>query len=132
MIERFYSELDFSRMDSATTTDGHVIQGLWNESVPMGTLFIGALKNIQKDTLDLSFDVPMHIKRNLLGLVVCQKCNKSDKVYEIEYGDAPVYITSINGEGDTINSPIYKGKYTAGTCLVGPATYYCDRDKIEF
>ena len=41
VIERFYSELDFSRMDSATTADGHVIQGLWNESVPMGTLFVG-------------------------------------------------------------------------------------------
>lgn len=42
VIQRFYSEADFARMDAATATDGHVIQGLWNESVPMGTLYVGS------------------------------------------------------------------------------------------
>ena len=42
VIERFYSERDFVRMDAATTVDGHVLQGLWNETVPMGTLYVGS------------------------------------------------------------------------------------------
>lgn len=42
VIQRFYGEADFARMDAATTADGHVIQGLWNESVPMGTLYVGS------------------------------------------------------------------------------------------
>lgn len=42
VIERFYSERDFVRMDAATTADGHVLQGLWNETVPMGTLYVGS------------------------------------------------------------------------------------------
>lgn len=42
VIERFYRELDFARMDAATTADGHVVQGLWNETVPMGTLYVGS------------------------------------------------------------------------------------------
>jgi CelD/BcsL family acetyltransferase involved in cellulose biosynthesis len=41
VIERFYRDPRFSRMDAATTVDGHVIQGLWNGSVPMGTLIVG-------------------------------------------------------------------------------------------
>ena len=26
----------------ATTVDGHVLQGLWNETVPVGTLYVGS------------------------------------------------------------------------------------------
>ena len=42
VIDRFYSEHTFVRMDAATTADGHVVQGLWNENVPIGTLFVGS------------------------------------------------------------------------------------------
>ena len=42
VIERFYSEPDFVCMDAATTVDGHVLQGLWNETVPVGTLYVGS------------------------------------------------------------------------------------------
>ena len=43
VIERFYSDTErFVRMDAATLADGHVIQGLWNETVSVGTLYIGS------------------------------------------------------------------------------------------
>lgn len=42
VIERFYDEPDFDRMDAGTTANGHVVQGLWNELVPMGTIFVGS------------------------------------------------------------------------------------------
>ena len=41
VIERFYGDGRFSAMDSATTVDGHVVEGLWNETAPMGELFVG-------------------------------------------------------------------------------------------
>ena len=43
VIERFYSDTErFVRMDAATLADGHVILGLWNETVSVGTLYIGS------------------------------------------------------------------------------------------
>lgn len=42
IIEHFYRDSTFIHMDAATLADGHVIQGLWNETVPMGTLYVGS------------------------------------------------------------------------------------------
>ncbi len=42
VIENFYRGSDFDRMDAATLADDHVIQGLWNETVPIGTLYVGS------------------------------------------------------------------------------------------
>lgn len=41
VVEAFYADEDCTEMDSATTTDGHVIQGFWNSDAPMGTLVVG-------------------------------------------------------------------------------------------
>jgi CelD/BcsL family acetyltransferase involved in cellulose biosynthesis len=41
VIEAFYRGGECSEMDSATTVDGHVIQGLWNDEIAMGTVLVG-------------------------------------------------------------------------------------------
>lgn len=41
VIEAFYTWDGVSCMDATTTADGHLIQGLWNEAVPMGTMLVG-------------------------------------------------------------------------------------------
>lgn len=41
VIEHFYADGHHAAMDSATTVGGHVIQGLWNEVMPMGNLVVG-------------------------------------------------------------------------------------------
>lgn len=41
VIERFFAEKLFSRMDAATTVEGHLINGLWGESRVMGTMVVG-------------------------------------------------------------------------------------------
>lgn len=41
IVEAFYARNDCTDMDSSTTADGHVIQGLWNGDVPMGALVVG-------------------------------------------------------------------------------------------
>jgi CelD/BcsL family acetyltransferase involved in cellulose biosynthesis len=41
IIQHFYADDQFLAMDSATTRDGHVLQELWNESVPMGEIYVG-------------------------------------------------------------------------------------------
>ena len=40
VVQRFYADR-FESMDAATTVSGHVIQGLWNTDVTMGTLIVG-------------------------------------------------------------------------------------------
>lgn len=41
VIEHFHADRSYAEMDSAATVTGHVVQGLWNEIVPMGELVVG-------------------------------------------------------------------------------------------
>lgn len=41
VIEAFYMRQDCREMDAATTVNGHVVAGLWNDAKPMGTLMVG-------------------------------------------------------------------------------------------
>jgi hypothetical protein len=100
--------------------------------VGIDTILLLSTNHFESDHLEMTFHIPSNIKKNLFGKAYCPKCKKTDKVFEIEYGDAPVYVRKISKHGDTTYSPIYKGKYQAGTCIGGLATYYCDRDKIKF
>ena len=99
--------------------------------VGIDTLFIKSVTTFDSDMPDMTFYVPCIVKRNALGKVICPKCNQADKVFSIEYGD-PTYVYHISKAGDTTYSPFYKGMYQAGTDVVEPAKYYCDRDKIKF
>jgi hypothetical protein len=77
------------------------------------------------------FYIPGRPKRNGAGKVICLKCKRADKVFKIEYSDAPVASRHINNNGDTTRNPIYKGRYQEN-CIAGPAKYFCDRDKVKF
>lgn len=41
IVEAFYASEEGVQMDSSTTVDGHVVQGLWNNEVQMGSVVIG-------------------------------------------------------------------------------------------
>jgi CelD/BcsL family acetyltransferase involved in cellulose biosynthesis len=41
VIEAFYDRDDASEMDAATTADGHLVQGLWNDERAMGMVLLG-------------------------------------------------------------------------------------------
>jgi len=99
--------------------------------IGIDTLLLGSVKTFESDTPEMTFYIPGQPKRNALGKVICPKCNRTDKVYRIEYGDAPVVTRHISKSGDTSYSPIYKGIYQEG-CIVEPAKYYCNRDKVKF
>ena len=97
------------------------------------TLLIASIRTFESDTPDLTFYIPGVTKKNFLGQTLCPKCKKGDKVYKIRYGDAlPVVTRQISENGDTTFSRIVNGHYNAGSCIGGVATYYCDRDKVEF
>jgi len=96
------------------------------------SILIASIKTFESDTPEMIFYIPAHIKRNALGNVKCLKCNKTDEVYPIRYGDAPIYTSRTTESGEKVLSPIYKGKYQAGACIVRTAKYYCDRDKVKF
>ncbi|HLY71929.1 MAG TPA: hypothetical protein VKR53_19480, partial [Puia sp.] len=99
--------------------------------IGIDTILVASLKTFDSDVMEMTFNLPIKYKKNTLGKVICPKCNRSDKVYKIEYGDAPVTTMHINKSGDTSYSPIYKGIYQA-SCVVEMAKYYCYRDKIKF
>ena len=65
---------------------------------------------------------------------ICPKCNKADKVYKIIYSDGiPDHFdddTKVHKQNENPN--IIDGEYYAGTCIVGVAKYFCNRDKVEF
>jgi hypothetical protein len=101
--------------------------------VAVDTMLVGSVKTFDSDTPEITFYIPAIRKKNFLGQMLCPKCSKADKVYKIKYGDGlPVATRQISESGDTTYSPIVNGHYNAGTCLVGVATYYCDRDKVKF
>jgi len=99
--------------------------------IGVDTLLLRSVKTFESDTPQLIFYIPGQPKRSVSGKVICPKCNRTDKVYKIEYRDAPVVTRHISKSGDTTYSPIYKGTYQEG-CIVEPARYYCDRDKLKF
>lgn len=41
VIEAFFAQNRFAEMDAATTVGGHIIEGFWGSSTPMGTLVLG-------------------------------------------------------------------------------------------
>lgn len=100
--------------------------------VAVDTMLISSVQAFDSDTPEMTFYIPSLRKKNFLGQVLCPKCSKADKVYKIEYGDGAVFVQQISKTGDTTYSPIYKGTYQAGTCLIGIAKYFCERDKIKF
>ena len=99
--------------------------------IGIDTMLIGSVTRFESDTPEMTFYIPAKHKTTALGKVICPKCQRTDKVYKIAYGDAPVATRHISKSGDTTYSPIYKGTYQAG-CIVEPAKYYCERDKIKF
>ena len=97
------------------------------------TLLIASVQTFESDTPDLTFYIPGITKKNFLAQTLCPKCKKGDKVYKIRYGDAlAVLARQISENGDTTFSRIVNGHYNAGSCIGGVATYYCDRDKVQF
>ena len=99
--------------------------------VGIDTLLMSSITTFESDTPEMTFYIPGQHKRNAQGKVICPKCRREDKVYKIEYGFAPIVTRHISKSGDTTYSPLYKGTYQEG-CVVGPAKYYCDRDKAKF
>lgn len=107
--------------------------GFFVNGVAIDTLLIGSVKSFSSDTPDLTFYIPALTKKNFFGQTICPKCDKADKVYKIRYGDGlPLSSVQISDNGDTTYSPIGNGRYNVGTCIVGVATYYCDRDRVRF
>ncbi|MDQ6758191.1 MAG: hypothetical protein M3004_14810 [Bacteroidota bacterium] len=101
--------------------------------VAVDTLLIGSVRTFESDTPEMTFYIPALRKKNFLGQMLCPKCNKADKVYKIRYGDGlPMATRHVSENGDITYSPIVNGHYNAGTCIVGVATFYCDRDKVTF
>ncbi len=102
--------------------------------IGFGTIYLKHLKELSADTTNLEIDIINTYKKNIFGKAICPKCNKSNRVYKIRYGDAPIYTFKINSHGDTTYSRIRNGVYQAGTCVstAQSPSWYCDRDKIEF
>lgn len=97
------------------------------------TIFLKRIINIQTDSLNLSFSLPIKYKLNLKGKVVCPICKKADKVFKIIYLNTNPYIAVgakeiDNGLYDMSNVDLKQEKYTP----VELSRYSCKRDNIKF
>ena len=102
--------------------------------VGLDTLLISSVKTFESDTPEMTFYIPGLRKKNSLGKTICPKCNKADKVYKIVYSDGipDHFDDDTKVRKPNANPNIIDGEYYAGTCIVGVAKYFCDRDKVEF
>ena len=86
--------------------------------VAVDTMLIGSVKTFVSDTPELTYYIPTLRKKNVLGQMLCPKCNKADKVDKIRYGDGlPMATQIVSDAGDTTYPPIINGHYNAGTCM---------------
>jgi hypothetical protein len=101
-------------------------------SIGIDSTFIKSFTTFESDVMTWDIKFPNSYRKKL-GQVICPKCNKTDKVYQIIYGDRQLsQMVIVNG--DTTYSNIVNKKYYAGTCissLLSPH-YFCGRDKIKF
>ena len=98
------------------------------------TLLISSVTSFESDTPEMTFYIPGIRKKTALGKTTCPKCKKADKVYKIVYSDGipDHFDDDIKVHKQNENPNIIDGEYYAGTCIVGVAKFYCDRDKAEF
>lgn len=99
--------------------------------IGIGTILLKSVTIFESDNLEMNLDYTAKCKRNRLGKIICLKCKKIDKVYEIQYS-SPIVIRKINKLGDTIYSKIYKNKYNEASCISEPSKYYCEKDDVKF
>ncbi|MTH14501.1 hypothetical protein [Flavobacterium sp. LC2016-01] len=97
------------------------------------TIFLKRVLNIQSDSLNLAFLLPLKYKLNLKGKVICPICKKTDKVVKIIYINTNPYIAvgvkkTDNGLYDMSNVELKQEKYTP----VELSRYSCKRDVIKF
>jgi hypothetical protein len=100
--------------------------------VGMDTLLLSSITSFESDSPEITFSIPAAIKKDAAGKAICMKCHQTDEVYSIVYGLVQVVTRKKDAKGKIIYSNIANGKYYAGTCINGIATYYCDRDKVKF
>lgn len=97
------------------------------------TILLASYRKFENDTPEITFYVPGIRAKDHLGKIICPKCKKPDKVYEIIYTDGiPDHFDSDSAINKPHpNSRIVDGAYYGG-CIVGIAKYYCDRDDVKF
>ena len=83
------------------------------------TLLISSVKKFESDTPDMFFTIPMELKLNEKGDVVCPKCHKVDKVFKIILSHPPGYYELVK-------------KGVIDTTIHQRGIYDCLRDKISF
>jgi hypothetical protein len=85
-----------------------------------------------KTTTPIQINLPKkYIMR--LGKAICPKCNKISKVFKVAYNDPPIVVIKIE-QGDTVYSPIFKGKYYMDTDVTNDLDpkWYCEKDDILY
>lgn len=67
------------------------------------------------------------------GRAICPKCGRTNKVCKAIYSEAPIVVMKIL-KGDTIYSPIYKGKYYMDSDVTNnlDPKWYCKNDDILY
>jgi len=96
------------------------------------TLFLKSYTNFEISILTDSFSIPTQYIKDEVGNIKCPKCQRTDNVFHIVYGEGIIKRAIVNS--DTMWTNIFEEEkiYYASTCIKGLLNYYCTRDKIKF
>jgi hypothetical protein len=85
-----------------------------------------------KTTGTIQITLPKQYKMRT-GKAICPKCNKISKVYKVIYTDPPIVVIKVV-RGDTVYSPIFRGKYYMDTDVTNDLNpkWYCEKDDILY
>jgi hypothetical protein len=93
------------------------------------TLLVESVKTFESDNPEMNFYIPASRKKNSKGNTICPICNKADKILIIDYG---MFASKYSKKEKKFITEVSKGHINAGTCIVGIARFFCERDKVKF
>jgi hypothetical protein len=93
------------------------------------TLLVESVKTFESDNPEMNFYIPANRKKNSRGNTICPICNKADKILIIDYG---MFASKYSKKEKKFITEVSKGHINAGTCIVGIASFFCERDKVKF
>ncbi len=93
------------------------------------TLLVESVKTFESDNPEMNFYIPASRKKNSRGNTICPICNKADKILIIDYG---MFASKYSKKEKKFITEVSKGHINAETCIVGIASFFCERDKVKF
>ena len=119
-------------MNGVATTGDNMHADIYVAAVGNDTLYIKPIALIPNSTINCDIELPNKYNKNVLGDVICPRCNKTENIVPIRRGWTQLVERHIKN-GDTTFTPSSKDYFISGdTGNEFEAYWYCKRCNIKF